>query len=87
MDITILSHASRRTKSRVDLLTPKHCIVRWSVRSSLADDGKAVCLRVIGDDNCDEWFGWLPWSEIDIEGVEFGDNHLFLSGSIATNQS
>jgi hypothetical protein len=72
MDVTALPDASLRTKNRVTLLTPYHEIISWSTRSSVAEDGRAVYLRV-PNDFFGDWYGWLPWSEITVEGVEFGD--------------
>jgi len=68
MNVTALPDASRRTKSRVVLLTSNHEIVSWS-RGAVEGQPSALFRSARNND----WFGWLPWAEIRVEGVEFGD--------------
>lgn len=70
MDVKAKPEATQRTKSRVSLLTHRHDIVQWSTSCSALGGASAALFR---SPDTKSWFGWLPWHEIRVDGVEFGD--------------
>jgi hypothetical protein len=52
------------------MITPDHIISQWSNSCASLSGVRAVLIRSAAHY---EWFGWLPWDELEVDGVEFGD--------------